>query len=176
MTPRNRMDRERITVTAYDLAEWHEQYVMVGGAAAALAGLIFVAVSLNHEHILRTPVLPSLAAQTLGLLIGLVLLSVVILTPGQSHVLVGSEITGLGISAFAFVTIANIRTGVHDTRRWWTISRLLLGTVATLPTIAGGITFLGKTGGGLYWLSVEVIVAILVAMYYAWILLIEIRR
>jgi hypothetical protein len=163
-------------VTAYDLAEWHEQFVMVGGAAAALAGLIFVAVSLNHEHILRAPVLPSLAAQTLGLLIGLVLVSVVMLTPGQSPTVAGSEIAGLGMASFAFVTVANIRTGVHDSRRWWTVSRLLLGTFATVPTIACGISLLGRAGGGLYWLSFAVIGTILVAVYYAWILLIEIRR
>jgi len=163
-------------MTAYDLAEWHDQFVMVGGAAAALAGLIFVAVSLNHEHILRVPVLPSLAAQTLGLLIGLVLLSVIALTPGQSRIVVGSETAGLGGASFVFVTAANLRTGAHDIRRWWTISRLLLGAVATIPTIAGGVTLLAEAGGGLYWLSVEVIAAMLVTVYYAWILLIEIRR
>lgn len=149
---------------------------MVGGAAAAIAGLIFVAVSLNHEHILEAPVLPSLAAQTLGLLIGLVLLSVIVLTPDQPHAIAGSEITGLGVLSFAFVTISNIRIGIHDSRRWWTISRLLLGTLATVPTIIGGISFLAVAGGGLYWLTLDVILAILVAVYYTWILLIEIRR
>ena len=163
-------------MTAYDLADWHEQFIMVGGAAAAIAGLIFVAVSLNHEHILDAPVLPSLAAQTLGLLIGLVLLSVIMLTPDQAHAIAGSAITGLGAVSFAFVTIVNIRVGIHDSRRWWTISRLLLGAVATVPMIVGGVSFLAGAGGGLYWLTVDVIAAILVAVYYAWILLIEIRR
>lgn len=65
---------------------WHDLFVMVGGAAAALAGLIFVAVSLNHEHILAAPVLPPLAAQTLSVLIGLVLLCAIGLTPGQSRI------------------------------------------------------------------------------------------
>jgi hypothetical protein len=163
-------------MTAYDLGDWHEQFIMVGGAAAAIAGLIFVAVSLNHEHILDAPVLPSLAAQTLGLLIGLVLLSVIMLTPDQPHALAGGEITGLGVLSFAFVTSANVRIGTHDSRRWWTISRLLLGAVATVPMIVGGISFLVGAGGGLYWLTLDVILAILVAVYYAWILLIEIRR
>lgn len=163
-------------MTAYDLADWHEQFIMVGGAAAAIAGLIFVAVSLNHEHILDAPALPSLAAQTLGLLIGLVLLSVIMLTPDQPHAMAGSSITGLGVLSFAFVTIANIRVGIHDSRRWWTVSRLLLGTVATVPMIVGGVSFLAGAGGGLYWLTLDVVAAILVAVYYAWILLIEIRR
>lgn len=163
-------------MSAYDLAAWHEQFTMVGGAAAAIAGLIFVAVSLNHEHILDAPVLPSLAAQTLGLLIGLVLLSVIMLTPGQPPVVAGAEIVGLGALSFGFVTVANLRIGTHDSRRWWTVSRLLLGSLATLPAVIGGVSFLALAGGGLYWLTLDVVLALLVAVYYAWILLIEIRR
>jgi len=33
--------------SAYGAEMWHELYVMVGGAAGALAGLLFVAVSIN---------------------------------------------------------------------------------------------------------------------------------
>lgn len=161
---------------AYDLAEWHELFVMVGGAAAAIAGLIFVAVSLNHEHVLQAPVLPSLAAQTLGLLIGLVLLSVVVLTPGQPHAAAGLEITALGSLSLVFVVVANLRIGIHDSRRWWTASRLLLGAVATVPSIVAGISFLSRSGGGLYWLTLDTLTAFVVSVYYAWILLIEVRR
>jgi hypothetical protein len=33
--------------------QWNNFFVMVGGGAAALAGLIFVAMSINHEVIFR---------------------------------------------------------------------------------------------------------------------------
>ena len=33
--------------------QWNNFFVMVGGGAAALAGLIFVAMSINHEIIIR---------------------------------------------------------------------------------------------------------------------------
>jgi hypothetical protein len=33
--------------------QWNNFFVMVGGGAAALAGLIFVAMSINHEIIFR---------------------------------------------------------------------------------------------------------------------------
>ena len=42
-------------MTAYEPELWHDLFVMTGGATAALAGLIFVAVSLNHEDILKIP-------------------------------------------------------------------------------------------------------------------------
>ncbi len=158
------------------MLEWNDLFVMTGGAAAALAGLIFVAVSLNHEHVLQNPVLPAIAAQTLGLLIGLVLLSIVVLTPGQPDVVVGVEVLLVGVGLFAFVLVASLRTRQHDLRRWWTASRILLGALATLPAItAGGLLTLGVAGGR-YALSVEAATAIAVAVYYAWILLIEVRR
>lgn len=44
--------------TAYDATDWNDFFVMAGGAGAALAGLLFVAVSFNHEQILANPTLP----------------------------------------------------------------------------------------------------------------------
>lgn len=40
-------------MTAYQPALWHDLFVAMAGAAAALAGLIFVAVSINLEQILK---------------------------------------------------------------------------------------------------------------------------
>lgn len=156
--------------------EWNDLFVMTGGAAAALAGLIFVAVSLNHDHVLRNPVLPAIAAQTLGLLIGLVLLSVVVLTPGQPDVLIGVEVLVIGVALFVFVLAASLRTRQHDVRRWWTASRVLLGASATLPAVTAGLLLTLGVKEGRYALSVEVAAAIAVAAYYAWILLIDVRR
>jgi hypothetical protein len=156
-------------VSAFVL-EWNDLFVMTGGAAAALAGLIFVAVSLNHEHVLQNPVLPAIAAQTLGLLIGLVLLSIVVLTPGQPDTVVGVEVLAVGVGLLAFVLAASLRTRQHDVRRWWTASRVLLGAVA-----AGGLLMLGR-GEGRYALSLDAATTLAVAAYYAWILLIEVRR
>ena len=39
-------------VTAYDPSEWSELFVATAGASAALAGLVFVAVSINIERII----------------------------------------------------------------------------------------------------------------------------
>jgi hypothetical protein len=40
---------------AYDPVQWHEVFVMIGGAAAALAGLLFVAASLHSDFLMRAP-------------------------------------------------------------------------------------------------------------------------
>lgn len=160
----------------YDPEPWHDLFVMAGGASAALAGLIFVAVALNHEHILQAPVLPPLAAQTLSVLIGLVLLSAVGLAPGQSRTALGTELLALGGALTSFVLTSTLRTPSDPSQRWWQVSRLALGAAATLPALIAGLSMLTGVGGGLYWLLAEYLTGLLVAAYYAWILLIEIRR
>lgn len=66
----------------YDLAAWSDFWVAMAGASAALTGLLVVAVSINLEQILGFPLLPLRAAETLGLLVALLVASVFGLVPG----------------------------------------------------------------------------------------------
>lgn len=161
---------------AYETDHWHDLFVMTGGAAAALAGLIFVAVSLNHEQILKAPVLPPLAAQTLTLLIGLVLQGALVLTPSQPPAALGVEVLVLGVVILVVVVTSIVRTPSKGSRLSWRLSRLTLGVLATLPGPIGGVSVILGVGGGLYWLLAGIFTTLIVAVYYAWILLIEIRR
>lgn len=52
----------------------------------------------------------------------------------------------------------------------------VVATVATVPLVIAGIALLARGGGGRYWLMAELVTALVGAAYYAWILLIEIRR
>jgi hypothetical protein len=69
---------------AYDPRSWSELFVATAGAVAALTGLLFVAVSVNIERILKLPGLPERGALTLLLLLSAVVVSVIALIPGQS--------------------------------------------------------------------------------------------
>ena len=78
-------------MTAYHAAAWHDYFLGQAGAAAALTGLIFVAVSMNLQQILRVRGLPSRAAVALLLLMELLLLAMVALIPDQRRVASGSS-------------------------------------------------------------------------------------
>ena len=55
--------------SAYGAEMWHELYVMVGGAAGALAGLLFVAVSINLILVLfGLPLMPGRRSACLSVL------------------------------------------------------------------------------------------------------------
>lgn len=163
---------------AYDATEWHDLFVAVAGASAALAGLVFVAVSINLERILSYEGLPERALETLLLLLGVLVVSIVCLMPGQGHVALGLELLG----AAALVTLIVLRlprTRAEETGReptQWRLSRLGVRLMGTVPLVLGALSVLFEAGGGLYWIVAGVILAIVGAVANAWVLLVEILR
>lgn len=75
------------------MADWSDFAVASAGAAAALTGLLFVAVSINLQRILELPQLPDRAGGTLGLLLTLLLVSIVLVAPGQPQPAAGGGIS-----------------------------------------------------------------------------------
>jgi modulator of FtsH protease len=96
-------------MTAYQPEQWHDLFVATAGAAAALAGLIFVAVSINLEQILKYPALPPRAVATLSITVGLLLVSVFVLVPGQSRTVLGLEALILGAVTAAALLVRRLR-------------------------------------------------------------------
>ena len=54
--------------TAYAPEEWKDLFVAMAGASAALAGLLFVAISINVDRIVKYEGLPERGLEALGLL------------------------------------------------------------------------------------------------------------
>ena len=164
-------------MTAYDPSEWHDLFVAAAGASAALAGLVFVAVSINIERILKFPGLPERALETVMLLLGALLVSIVGLIPGQSHVALGIELllVSLTIGAVIVRQPTAISTASGDPRAWL-VSRWTVRLIGTVPLIVGGASVLAEAGGGLYWVVAGIVFAISGAVANAWVLLVEILR
>lgn len=72
-------------MTVIAIGEWHDFFVAMAGAGAALAGLIIVTMSVTIKEILAATTLPSRAAATIAALVLVVIVSGMILIPGQVH-------------------------------------------------------------------------------------------
>jgi dolichol kinase len=165
-------------VTAYDPSQWTDFFVAAAGASAALAGLVFVAVSINIERILRFPGLPERGLETVVLLLAVLLVSLVCLVPGQSHVALGLELLAIGLVTGYVVVRQPTRSSDPDVaaERARVRSRWAVRAAAVLPLLIGAATLLAECGGGLYWVVGGIAFAIVGAVANAWVLLVEILR
>jgi modulator of FtsH protease len=164
--------------TAYDPEQWHDLFVAVAGASAALLGLLFVAVSINLERILSYKGLPERALETLLLLLGVLLVAIVGLIPEQSHIALGVELLVVATAMIAIVVRLPVFTG-EATRReqmTWRLSRWSVRAAAVGPLWIGGLLELLAIGGALYWVTAGIAFAIVGAVASAWVLLVEILR
>jgi hypothetical protein len=163
--------------------EWHDFFLAQAGAAGVLTGLVFVGVSINLDKIVSEPNsgLPGRAAEALILLVAVLLMSTSLLVPGQGPVMVGVEVLVLGAGALVWILaiqllrIRDWATMSPDLRKPFVL-RVTLGQIALLTMVAAGIAVMALGPGGLYWLVAGTNLAILVALFDAWVLLIEINR
>jgi modulator of FtsH protease len=164
-------------LAAFDISHWKDLFVASAGASAALAGLVFVAVSINVERILKFEGLPERALQTVLLLLSVVLVSIIGLIPGQSHIALGAELLGEALVFGAAIAMLFRRSlPPRSSPRFWRLSRQLVMAAGTVPLIVGGASILAQTGGGLYWTVSGMIFAIAGGVANAWVLMVEILR
>ena len=150
----------------------------MASAAAALAGLLFVAVSINLADILKYPSLPRRAFETLLIMLGVVFVSIFALTPGQSTLMLGLEILTVGLVLGLPTLIPRLRmsrsmTGDELKR---TVVPLVMLALSFIPMIVAGLSLVVGSGGGLYWLVPSLLASFTAAITSAWVLLVEILR
>jgi len=162
---------------AYDPAAWGSFCTALVSAAAALTGLLFVAVSLNLESILKNPeFLPPRAAETLAALL-VVLTSCALTLVPQSTRLLGGELLAVSLALLAVTPrqLATRRDRPEDPGAW---HRARIATTAApgVPAAIAGLSLIAHWGGGLFWLAPAALLGIAAAVYSAWVLLVEIVR
>ena|ERR1700757_2882339 len=162
-------------MNAYDTAAWGDFANTVGGGAAALAGLLFVGLSMNLADVLAFPALPARAAATLGLLVAILVTAIFVASPGQDHRVLGVEVAVVGIVMTVGAASAALRQrgGRRSSRTLYSL--LLLGIPAVLLIVAG-ISLWCERGGGLYWITAAVAAGFVSSTTNAWVLLVEIKR
>jgi hypothetical protein len=155
------------------LDQWDNFFVMVGGGAAALAGLIFVAMSINPEVIIRNSTHKNRAINMLSGF-GAVFMAC-------SFALIGSQYLGaLGfewlllwlIATIIFVRgyVIAIRSGMSSVGL--NMPRLAGGTMCYLAEVVGAILLILGYRAGLYVAAVATIVLFAFLISGAWLLMI----
>lgn len=166
--------------TAYDLERWSDLMVATVGAMAALAGLFFVALSINVDLIIHQKRLPGRSAATVVMLLILLLAGIACLVPGQATWVVGLEIALLGLAVTVFSTQALKPQTIDDAPALnvfvYRVQPMLVMLVPCLMLVVSGITLMVQAGGGLYWLAGAFVTGIFACMTNAWVLLVEIKR
>jgi hypothetical protein len=164
-------------VTAYDASEWTDFFVAAAGASAALAGLVFVAVSINVERILQFKGLPERALATVLMLLSVVLVSLLGLMPGQTGTALGLELLGVSLVLGGWTLwLTSLSRAGHDRSFAHAVSHWLLVALGTIPLLVGAVSLLAEGGGGLYWIAAGIALATSGAVANAWVLMIEILR
>jgi modulator of FtsH protease len=160
------------------MSAWESFFVAEVGASAVLAGLVFVGLSINLDKIIAGPGLPGRALEALVALMVVLVVSSLLLVPGQSQALIGGEVLVIGLAywiAIVSLQVVNLRTLAPQYRGTFAV-RAALGQLATVPFVIAGAAVLVRGEGGLYWGVPGVIVSFVLALLDAWVLLVEINR
>jgi modulator of FtsH protease len=163
-------------MVAYSPSEWHVFFQGTIGASAALTGLLFVAISINLDQILKFPQLPGRAAGTLGILVAALTVSGFALAPGQDRQALGVEILAVGVVVAVQAIWVTHRRRTPDEKAWWVIQHLLSLLLPGVAFIVGGVSLIADGGGGLYWVLGATLLIFVVSSINAWVLLVEIKR
>jgi energy-converting hydrogenase Eha subunit A len=133
-----------------------------------------VAISINLQRILSHRGLPERGLVTLLLLLGVLVVSLMALEPGQSRIDLGWELFGEGVVITVAVITTTLLARPEPGQESHLASALTIAAIGSVPFIAAGISVLSHAGGGLEWVLGGFISAIVGSMLNAWILLVEV--
>jgi modulator of FtsH protease len=161
------------------MTAWTNFFVGELGAAAALAGLLFVSISVNQARILELGRMADRGLEAMAMLFLVVVVTSLTLIPGQPPRLLGGEIA---VTATALlVALIPLQIGylrglepVHmrgSVVQVWA-DRLAVAVIA----LAGGVVAWRGDLVGIYLLPPGILLSFVAVGINAWVLLIEINR
>jgi hypothetical protein len=157
---------------------WSDFFVAAAGAGGALVGLAFVAISINLARIIDLPGVAGRAAETIVLLSGTLAGTLVALMPHPTSRQLGEALLMTTIPTWIVPIAIQVRSLLAKTyyRATHAALRATLTQIATLPGIWAGFALCGVVQGTISAFAAGVILSMLVAMFNAWVLLVEIIR
>jgi len=164
----------------YRPEQWHDFFLMMGGGAAALTGLVFVAMSLHLEAIVLDPLHRHRARSALTGLTAVFMRCGLVLMGGQSGRAVAVEI----FLVCALITGAGIRSFWPF---WWrsgpgpavpagSVFRTIGATCCYLLEMAGAVVLFAGFALGLYLIGLAMVSIFFFAISGSWLLLVGVSR
>ena len=162
----------------YSFANWGPAFTATAGAAAALTGLLFVALSINLKQIISNPGLIARSIEVLIVLAAVLFLSTLLLMPGQPNEVAVIEIAATAVAVSVVVGRIQLRTDLKalGITRFQFGMRVMGAHTGPLLLLVGAISLAAQSGGGLYWVVPALLAMIAVSIIGAWVMLVEILR
>jgi modulator of FtsH protease len=161
----------------YDAAAWHDYFMTVGGGAAALTGLVFVAMSLHLDQIALNPAHRHRARTVLTGLTAVFIRCALVLMAKQSGQAVALELIVVLI-AVELVLYRSIRQALAATDA--SDPALLWRTIGSFSCLvieqAGALALFFGNAGGLYVVGVGMMSSFVFMVTGAWLLIVGVRR
>ena len=157
----------------YDQAAWRDYFVMVGGGAAALTGLVFVAMTLHLGDIVNHPVHRHRARTILAGLTAIFLRCGLVLMAGQSRQAVAAEI--FGVLVVVEVILYRSFTDALAAADRGVVLRTLVSFVCLATEQLGAVALFGGAGWGLYLIGLGMLSSVVVIVTGAWLLLVGVE-
>ncbi len=161
------------------LESWGEFNVAIAGAGAALGGLLIVALSVNIKQIAESRGLAARAGASISALILGVVLSCAALIPGQELwtfgvvVLLGALAGGV-IAILAARAVLGDDTPGHPHR--WDTQHIASFVFPLVIYAVGGVLTVQSLPAGLVIVAFGTIIALIGAVVFSWVALVEILR
>jgi hypothetical protein len=166
-----------MAVDIYRPDQWHDFFVMVGGGAAALTGLVFVALSLNLAVIAQDATHRYRAIGTLTGFTAAFIICALVLMGNQNHLVVGVEwlaVSTIAAAIYVYGYIQTLKTGRSSAGL--RLNRLVGYTACYIAEIVGAIMLILGYIAGSYVAAIAMTILLAFLISGAWLLIVGVYR
>ena len=155
-----------------DLAQWTDFFILVGTGSATLAGLVFVALTINLRGVARDATHRYRAINMLTGFASIFLLSALVLMGHQPPAAVGIEwlvvsVLALAINTYGYVQAFRLRSSLYAL----SVVRIVGGSLCYLGQIVGSALLVAGIPAGIYVAAISTIATFVYLISGSWLLI-----